>query len=82
MSLYDCWHDYEGNGAGPHNPLLLLLTMKALALIPDSHAEIITGGFLNTSFGNANANTINQTNNVGNTGIALLGVGNFRLRLF
>jgi hypothetical protein len=55
--------------------------MKALALIPDSHAEIITGGFLNTSFGNANATTINQTNNVGNTGIALLGVGNFRLRL-
>ena len=66
--------------------------MKALALIPDSSAEVISGGFLNTYFsvaGNANATssgfgagpstaTVKQTNNVGSTGIALLAFGKFK----
>jgi hypothetical protein len=56
--------------------------MKSLTLIPDSRAEVISGGFLNAYFGNTqnSSGTINQTNNVGNTGIALLGIGNFKFR--
>ena len=56
--------------------------MKALAMIPDSRAEVISGGFLNAYFGNTqnSSGTIKQTNNVGNTGVALLGIGNFKLR--
>jgi hypothetical protein len=56
--------------------------MKALALLPDSSAEMISGGFLNTTFtasgsssGTQSSSTVKQTNNVGSTGIALLAIG-------
>ena len=56
--------------------------MKALTLIDDSRAEVISGGFLNTTFNSATTGngTAVQNNYIGNTGIALLGVGQLKLR--
>ena len=60
--------------------------MKALALIPDSSAEMISGGFLNTTFtasGSAStlgSTTVKQKNIVGNSGIALLGIGSLKIK--
>jgi hypothetical protein len=58
--------------------------MKALALIPDSSAEVISGGF-QTNFNVGGTATsgflgtsnvmVKQTNNVGSTGVAVLAIG-------
>jgi hypothetical protein len=60
--------------------------MKALALLPDSSAEMISGGFLNTTFKASGSSTllgsttVKQTNFVGNSGIALLGIGGLKIK--
>jgi hypothetical protein len=55
--------------------------MKALTLIDDSRAELISGGLLNTSFYSTTTGngTAVQKNYIGNTGVALLGIGQFKL---
>jgi len=55
--------------------------MKALTLIDDSRAELISGGLLNTSFNSTTTGngTAVQKNYIGNTGVALLGIGQFKL---
>jgi hypothetical protein len=49
--------------------------MKTLSLIPDNRAEMISGGFLNTTI---NQNGKNATQNTGSSGIALLAIGQIR----
>ena len=56
--------------------------MKALALLPDSSAEMISGGFLNTTFNSFTTGngTAKQNANIGSTGVALLAVGNLKFK--
>jgi hypothetical protein len=56
--------------------------MKALALIPDSSAQVISGGFLNTTFNSYTTGngTAKQNAYIGSTGVALLAFGNLKFK--
>jgi hypothetical protein len=53
--------------------------MKALALIPDSSAEVISGGFFNTTFSSSSSGSGNIKQIV-NQGAGLVGIGSLRFK--